>query len=78
MSFHMSIVPVTAAVMLIILGGCAAPNFGTRAALPRPILLSANDRITPGTRFQIEEVNYKIRQLAEQYEMISSLSLPIP
>jgi hypothetical protein len=78
MNFRMSTLPVIVTILPMILGGCSPSNFGTRGALPRPILLSASDRITPETRLQIDEVNYKIQQLAEEYQIINSVPLPIP
>jgi hypothetical protein len=78
MSFVHLPLSVTATVMLVLLVACAAPDFGMRATLPRPIVLSANDRVTPETRFQIEEANYKIQQLAERYQFINNIPLPIP
>jgi hypothetical protein len=78
MSFIHPPLSVTATVMLMLLVGCAAPDFGMRAAMPRPIVLSANDRVTSETRFQIEEANYKIQQLAERYQFINNIPLPIP
>jgi hypothetical protein len=78
MSFIHPPLSAPATVMLMLLVGCAAPDFGMRAAIPRPIVLSANDRVTPETRFQIEVANDRIQQLAERYQLINSIPLPIP
>ena len=57
---------------------CAPTVVTSRAVVPQPILLSANDRVSPETKRQIEIVNRHLEEFAARYDGLRGILLPVP
>jgi hypothetical protein len=60
--------------ILVVVSGGAGPGFSARTPLPRPIELSEHDRVTIGTRLQIDRLNLQIEQMSR----VQRVEFPIP
>jgi hypothetical protein len=69
---------VATAAVLACAAGCTPVVVAGRPIVPEPIRLSANDRVSPETRLQIEVVNRHLERMASQYGGPQGITIPVP